>query len=98
MDNQEQGTEARMTILEARLAFCEQRLAMMERSFGGIILSTRRRKPELTPEEKKAVRARLVAGQEAARVRREAEAKAQTQTQNEKSKKGATDGTSSTKS
>lgn len=75
MEDQEQ--EARMTILEARIAFCEQRLSTMERTFGGIILSTRRRKRQLTDEEKKAVRERLMKGQEAARARKEAEAKTQ---------------------
>jgi hypothetical protein len=70
IDNQDQ--ESRMTILEARIAFCEQRLATIERAPGGI--QARKTKRELTPEEKKAVRERLVKGQEAARARREAEA------------------------
>lgn len=78
MEDQEQ--EARMTILEARIAFCEQRLSTMERTFGGIILSTRRRKRQPTPEEKEAIVKRLTAGREAARARREAEAKAQAKT------------------
>ncbi|MFC2024482.1 hypothetical protein ACFLTJ_02760 [Chloroflexota bacterium] len=71
--------EENNTIIEARLAFCEQRLAVMERTFGGIIKSTRRRKRELTPEEKKAVRARLIAGQERKRKEREAQIKAEAQ-------------------
>lgn len=83
---EDQGQEARMTILEARVAFCESRLAVMERTFGGIIQSTRRRKRQLTDEEKKAVRARLVAGQEAARARREAEAKTQAKTTKKEAK------------
>lgn len=87
---EEQGLEARMTILEARLLFCEQRLATIERGFGGVIMSTRRRKRQLTPEEKDAVVARLAAGREAARKRREAEARAQV-------KKEKTDGASKTK-
>ncbi len=82
MENQE--VESRMTIMEARLAFCEQRLATLERSFGGIILSTRRRKRELTPEEKKNIRARLLEGQQKAREKREAEAEAQAKTNKKK--------------
>lgn len=87
MENQEQ--EARMTILEARVAFCESRLAVMERSFGGIIQSTRRRKRQLTDDEKKAVVARLTAGREAAQAKRDTEAKAQAKTTK---KKEATNG------
>lgn len=75
--NEEEGRDARMTILEARIAFCESRLAVIERHFGGIVMSTRRRKRELTPEEKTAIVQRLADGREAARLRREAEAKAQ---------------------
>jgi hypothetical protein len=67
----------RATIIEARLSFCEQRIAALERYLGGIIKVARRPKKPLTPEEKKAVRERLMKGQEAARARREAEAKAQ---------------------
>jgi len=65
---------ARMSAIEARLAALEQRQTAMER---GITVTPKRRKRELTPEERAAVRARLVAGQEKARARREAEAKAQ---------------------
>ncbi len=64
--------EARLTAMEGRLVFSEQRLAALER--GGEV-NTKRRRRELTPEEKKAVRERLVAGQENARLKREAEAK-----------------------
>lgn len=69
--------EERATIIEARLSFCEQRIAALERYLGGIIKVARRPRKQLTPEEKKAVRERLMKGQEAARKRREAEAKAQ---------------------
>ena len=67
--------EERTTILEARLSFCEQRIAALERYLGGIVKAARKPRKQLTDEEKKAVRARLVAGQEKARLRREAEAK-----------------------
>ena len=73
MENQEK--EARLDLLEARLAFCEERLRAIERFIGDAVRSTRPRKRQLTDEEKKAVRARLIAGQEKARARREAEAK-----------------------
>jgi len=65
--------EARLTALEGRLAFSEQRLAALERA-GQI--TPKRRQWELTPEERQAIRERLVKGQEAARAKREAEAKA----------------------
>ena len=74
MENQQ---DPRLDQLEARLAFCEERLRAIERFIGDAVRSTRPRKRELTPEEKKAVRARLIAGQEKARARREAEAKTQ---------------------
>lgn len=77
-----------MTILEARVAFCESRLAVMERAFGGIIMSTRRRKRQPTPEEKAAIVERLTAGREAARARREAEAKAQAKKEEKKETTG----------
>ncbi len=64
--------ETRLTALEGRLAFSKQRLAALER--GGKVTPKRRRR-ELTAEEKQLVRERLVKGQEAARLRRETEAK-----------------------
>jgi len=79
-----QDTESKLTILEARLAFCEQRLSAIERYMGGVITAATKRRRELTPEERKAVRARLVAGQERARAKREAEAKAQSKSKNSK--------------
>ena len=79
--------ESRFTIIEARLAFCEQRMAALERYIGGVIKSSTKRRRELTPEERKAVRARLVGGQERARAKREAEAKAQAQAKSNNSKK-----------
>ncbi len=67
--------EARFTALEGRVAFSEQRLAALER--GGKV-TTKRRRRDLTPEERQSIRERLVKGQEAARTKREAEAKIQT--------------------
>lgn len=64
--------ETRLTAMEGRIAFSEQRLAALER--GGKV-TTKRHRRELTDEERQAIRARLVAGQEKARLRREAEAK-----------------------
>ena len=81
----------RTTIIEARLSFCEQRIAALERYLGGIVKAARKPRKPLTPEEKKAIRARLVAGQEKARLRREAEAKTA-----KKEKKEVTNGTSKT--
>jgi len=69
----------RTTIMEARLSFCEQRIAALERYLGGIIKVARRPRRQLTDEEKKAVRARLVAGQERKRRERDALLKAEAQ-------------------
>jgi len=65
---------ARLSAIEARLSGIEQRQAAMERD--GMV-TPKRRKRELTPEERQAVRARLLAGQEKARARREAEVQAE---------------------
>jgi len=66
--------DARLSVIEARLSGIEQMVAALAR---GSQVTPRRKKRELTPEERVAVRARLLAGQEAARARRDAEAKAQ---------------------
>lgn len=66
--------DARLSTIEARLSGIEQMVAALAR---GSTVTPKRRKRELTPEERAAVRARLVAGQEKARLRRDAEAKAQ---------------------
>jgi hypothetical protein len=81
----DQITSARLSVVEARMASLEQRLATLEQ--GSTAAKPRRRK-ELTPEQRQQIRARLVAGQEAARARREAEAKKSNK------KKEAKDGTS----
>lgn len=75
MENQEK--EARLDLLEARLAFCEERLRAIERFIGDAVRSTRPRRRPLTDEEKKAIRARLIAGQERKRQEREAAAAAE---------------------
>ena len=79
--------ETRLSIMETRMASIETRQASLEKHIGtGIKRKSRR---ELTPEQKVDIRARLVAGQENARLKREAEAKA-----TGKDKKEVTDGAS----
>ncbi|MFC2045588.1 hypothetical protein ACFLUH_02805 [Chloroflexota bacterium] len=63
---------SRLSVLETRIAAVEQQLFVLTR--GGTITKRKPRR-ELTLEEKKAVRERMVAGQENARLKREAEAK-----------------------
>ena len=63
---------SRLSVLESRIAAVEQQLFVLAR---GGTMTKRKPRRELTPEEKKAVRERLVAGQENARLKREAEAK-----------------------
>jgi len=64
--------ESRLSTLEARIAAVEQQLFVLTR--GGTVTKRKPRR-ELTPEERKSIRERLVAGQENARLKREAEAK-----------------------
>ena len=61
--------------LESRVTILEQRIAVLEQLPKKIV----RRKKEYTDEERAAIRARLLAGQEAARKQRENEAKATTE-------------------
>lgn len=63
---------SRLSVLESRIAALEQQLFILTR--GGMMTKCKPRR-ELTPEEKKAIRERLVAGQENARLKRETEAK-----------------------
>ena len=65
---------ARLSVLESRISAIEQQLFVLIR---GSTATPKRRKRDLTPEERSTIRARLVAGQEKARAEREAEAKAQ---------------------
>jgi len=67
---EDQITNIRLTAIEARLAAIEGKLSAIEQS----TTTPKRRRKELSPEERAAIRARLVAGQEKARLRREAEA------------------------
>ena len=66
---------SRLSVLESRIAATEQQLFVLTR--GGTVTKRNPRR-ELTPEEKKVIRERLVAGQENARLKREAEVKAST--------------------
>ena len=92
MTEYNEDLEARLTALEGRLTFSEQRLAALERrAWPEIEAKAKRPKRELTAEQKADIRARLVAGQEKARLRREAEAKTA-----KKEKKEVTNGTSKT--
>lgn len=86
MENQH---EPRLDQLEARLAFCEERLRAIERFIGDAVRTTRPRRRPLTDEEKKAIRQRLVAGQERKRKEREvAEAAAKAEPAKTKKQKG----------
>ncbi len=76
----------RLSVLESRVSVTEQQLHVLMQGGTG---TKKRQKRELTPEQKRAIRERLVKGQEAARARREAEAKART----EKGEKGTNNGT-----
>ena len=71
MENEE-ITGSRLSVLESRIAALEQQLFVLTR---GGTMTKRKPRRELTPEEKKAVRERLVTGQENARLKREADAK-----------------------
>jgi len=64
----------RLSTLEARMSALEQRLAVVEKAGA---TAPKRRKKELTPEQRQAVRARLVAGQERKRQEREAALRAE---------------------
>ena len=76
MTEYNENPEARMMALEARISFNEERLAALERrAWPEVEARAKRPKRELTAEQKSEIRARLVAGQENARLKREAEAK-----------------------
>lgn len=61
---------ARLSVLESRIAAMEQQLFVLLQ--GGTALQ-KRRKRDLTPEERTAIRARLVLGQQKKRLEREAQ-------------------------
>ena len=92
MTEYNEDVEARMMALEARISFNEGRLASLERrAWPTVEAKPKKAKRELTAEQKADIRARLVTGQEKARLRREAEAKTA-----KKEKKEVTNGTSKT--
>jgi len=82
----DQIMNARVSVLEARMAALEQRLATFEQ---GSTTTKPKRRRDLSPEDRAAIRARLVAGQEKKRKEREAAAVAEA-----KAKKGGKNGTS----
>ena len=85
MTEYNEDVEARLTALEGRVAFSEQRLAALERrAWPAVEAKPKKAKRELTDQQKADIRARLVAGQETARAKREAEAKQTTKKKEEK--------------
>lgn len=80
---EDQITNLRIAALETRLAAIEGRLAALEHAS---IINPKRRKKELTPEERAAIRARLVAGQKAKAQRERAAAEAAAKAQPPKAK------------
>ena len=97
MTEYNEDMEARLTALEGRQAFSEQRLASLERRAWPLLeAKPKKAKRELTAKQKADIRARLVAGQESARTKREIEAKAQAKTAKQATKKEATNGASKT--
>lgn len=68
-------TDTKTEDIEARLRKVEKRVATLEKHAGIKVKRTRRTR-EYTPEERASIRARLKAGQEAAKKRRESEAEA----------------------
>jgi hypothetical protein len=75
----------RLAVLETRIAALEQQLFVLVQGSKAI---TKRQKREFTPEQRAAIRARLVAGQERKRTEREAQIVAQAQTQSQVENKG----------
>ena len=89
----EETINIRLTAIETRLAAIEGRLSAIEQSS---TMTTKRRRKELTMEERQAIRDRLVAGKKAKREREIAEAatKAQPPEKTKAAKKEAKNGTS----
>ncbi len=77
-------------IMNIRLTAIETRLAAIE---GRLVEPSRRRK-ELTPDQRVAIRQRLVAGQERKRKEREVSVAAEVKKATKNEKKGAKNGTS----
>jgi len=87
----DQIMNARISVVEACMAALEQRLATLEQ---GTTTAPKRRRKELTPEDRVAIRARLVAGQQKARKEREAAAAAGAKKAAKDSKKETKNGAS----
>ena len=85
---EDQITNLRIAALETRLAAIEGRLAALEHVS---MANPKRRRKELTPEERVAIRARLLAGQKA---KQEREAAAAAEAKKANKQKGGKDGTS----
>ena len=79
----EQSISIRLTAIETRLAAIESRLSAIEAA--GTVRTKRKR--DLSPEDRAAIRARLVAGQKAKREREAAEATAKTTEEQPKANK-----------
>ena len=75
--------ESRLSVMTRRLEAVEQQLFVLSR---GGTLTIKRRKRDLTPEERAAIRARLVAGQQKKQQEREAQIVAGATTQTKKQK------------
>ena len=74
---------SRLSVLESRISAVEQQLFVLMQSSSAI---QKRRKRDLTPEERTAIRARLVAGQDRKRKEREAQIAAEAATQTKKAR------------
>ena len=85
---EDQITSMRIATLEARMASLEQRLATLEQ---GSTTAKPKKRRDLSPEDRAAIRARLVAGQERKRKEREAAAASEAKVTK---KKGAKNGAS----
>ena len=88
---EDQIINIRLTAIEARQAAIEGRLAALEQASTA---NPKRRKKELTPEQRLQIRQRLVAGQKAKREREAAEAVAKAAEAKKAAKKEAKNGTS----
>ena len=66
---------SRLSVLESRIVALEQQLFVLTR---GSTVTPKRKRKELSPEERSAIRQRLVAGKEAKRERELTEAAAKT--------------------
>lgn len=85
----------RFVALEARVAYLEQLLTSKEQGTTTITMSAKQKKhKDLSPEQRAAIRARLVAGKEAKKQKEIAEAVAVAKTEKPAKKKETKNGTS----